>query len=57
MPLERYLAAGVPVYLGTDSRASSPSLDVRAEAKLAQQLHSGLVNPLEVMELTHQPFP
>jgi len=57
MPLERYLAAGVPVYLGTDSRASSPSLDVQAEAKFAQQLHSGLVNPLKVMELIHQPFP
>ncbi len=57
MPLERYLTSGVQVYLGTDSRASSPSLDVRAEAKFAQQLHSGLVNPLEVMELTHQLFP
>jgi cytosine/adenosine deaminase-related metal-dependent hydrolase len=57
MPLERYLAAGIPVYLGTDSRASSPSLDVRAEADFAQGLHAGVVEPKKVAELVHRTFP
>lgn len=56
MPLENYLAAGVPVYLGTDSRASSPDLDVRAEAQFAQCLHEGLVESQEIARLIHQPF-
>ncbi len=54
MPLEHYLAAGVRVYLGTDSRASSPDLDIRAEAKFAQSLHAGLVDAARVEELVHQ---
>jgi aminodeoxyfutalosine deaminase len=49
MPLEKYLAAGVPVLLGTDSRASSPSLDVREEIEFATQLHAGIVAP-ELLE-------
>jgi cytosine/adenosine deaminase-related metal-dependent hydrolase len=57
MPLERFLAAGVPVYLGTDSCASSPSLDVRAEARFAQSLHSAAVDPEKVVELVHQSLP
>lgn len=57
MPFEDYLAAGVPVYLGTDSRASSPDLDVRAEAKFAQRLHASLVEPEEIAQLIHQSFP
>ena len=57
MPLEDYLAAGVPVYIGTDSRASSPDLDVRAEAQFAQRLHEGLVEAQEIAQLIHQPFP
>jgi cytosine/adenosine deaminase-related metal-dependent hydrolase len=56
MPLEDYLAAGVPVYLGTDSRASSPDLDVRAEARFAQRLHEGLLESQEITRLIHQPF-
>jgi cytosine/adenosine deaminase-related metal-dependent hydrolase len=56
MPLEGYLAAGVPVYIGTDSRASSPDLDVRAESYFAQRLHEGLVDPQEIAQLIHQPF-
>ena len=57
MPLERFLSSGVPVYLGTDSRASSPSLDVRDEARFAQSLHSAAVDPEKVAELVHQSFP
>lgn len=56
MPLDSYIAAGVPVYIGTDSRASSPDLDVRAEAEFAQRLHEGLVESQEVAQLIHQPF-
>ena len=40
MPLEKFLAVGVPLLLGTDSLASSPSLDVREEAEAAIQLHA-----------------
>lgn len=57
MPLERYLDAGVAVYLGTDSRASSPSLDVRAEAQFAQSLHAHAVDSEKVTELIQQSFP
>ena len=56
MPLERYLAAGVRVYLGTDSRASSPSLDLRDEAAFARELHAGLVPPEQVNALADRPF-
>jgi cytosine/adenosine deaminase-related metal-dependent hydrolase len=43
MPLEKFLAAGVPVALGTDSLSSSPSLDVSEEAEEAIRLHAGRV--------------
>lgn len=56
MPLEDYLAIGVPVYLGTDSRASSPDLNVHAEAEFAQRLHESLVESKEIAQLIHQPF-
>jgi cytosine/adenosine deaminase-related metal-dependent hydrolase len=56
MPLERYLAAGVTIYLGTDSRVSSPDLDGRAETEFAKRLHAGLVEPDQITELLHQPF-
>ena len=45
MPLEKYLAAGVPVLLGTDSLSSSPSIDVREEQAFAVSLHRGWVAP------------
>jgi cytosine/adenosine deaminase-related metal-dependent hydrolase len=57
MPLERYLDASVTVYLGTDSRASTPSLDVHAEVEFAQRLHGGKVAVERIAELMHQTFP
>lgn len=53
MPLEKYLAAGVPVLLGTDSRTSSPSLNVKEEAAFAHELHDGRVAPPVIDELLH----
>jgi cytosine/adenosine deaminase-related metal-dependent hydrolase len=38
-PLEKMLAAGVTVALGTDSRASSPDLSVLAEMRCVAQRH------------------
>jgi cytosine/adenosine deaminase-related metal-dependent hydrolase len=57
MPLEKYLAQGVPVYLGTDSLSSSPSLDVFDELEVAAALHYGKVQPEAVERLIHQPLP
>jgi len=41
-PLEKLLAAGVVVALGTDSRASSPDLDVLAEMREVHRRHPGI---------------
>ena len=57
MPLEKYLAAGVDVYLGTDSRVSSPDLNVRAEVEFAKQLHQGFVQPEAIDAMLAKPFP
>jgi cytosine/adenosine deaminase-related metal-dependent hydrolase len=54
LPLERYLDADVPVYLGTDSCASSPSLSVHDEAAYAQELHAGYVAPDRITDLLHR---
>ncbi len=43
MPLEKYIAAEIPVYLGTDSLGSSPSLNVFDELETAVALHHGSV--------------
>lgn len=45
MPLEKYLEAAVPVLMGTDSRTSSPSLNVAEEVAFAYTLHEGKVPP------------
>jgi cytosine/adenosine deaminase-related metal-dependent hydrolase len=57
MPLETFLAAGVPVYLGTDSLASSPSLDIREEAAFAAELHEGRIKPGRIEALIQDPLP
>lgn len=57
MPLEKYLEYGVPVYLGTDSLSSSPSLDVFDELEVAAALHYGSVQPEAIERLVHQPMP
>ena len=57
LPLEDTLAAGIPVYLGTDSLASSPSLNVHDEAAYAQELHAGHVAPERIQQLLHRTLP
>ena len=57
LPLELYLAENISVYLGTDSLASSPSLDIREEAAFAQKIHAGRVSPDRIEKLLEQAFP
>jgi len=56
MPLEKFYSAEVPVCLGTDSRASSPSLDVHDEVEFAKRLHKGFVNSDKIGEMIHNGF-
>ena len=56
LPLEDYLEAGVPVYLGTESLASTPSLDVREEAVAAAVLHKGKVTAAATEDLLQRPL-
>jgi anti-anti-sigma factor len=56
MPLEKYLEQGVPVYLGTDSLSSSPSLDIFDELEVATALHHGKVQPEMIERLVHHPL-
>ncbi|NUQ66510.1 MAG: amidohydrolase family protein [Pirellulales bacterium] len=49
-PLSPMLAAGVPVCLGTDSRASSPDLSILAEMRAVSRKHPA-VDPRIVLEL------
>lgn len=49
-PVERLLAAGARVALGTDSRASSPSLSLLDDMRLVARRHPGLAGE-QVLEL------
>jgi aminodeoxyfutalosine deaminase len=49
-PLERMLTAGVTVCLGTDSRASSPDLDLLAEIRLVAR-HYPSLSPQIILQL------
>jgi len=49
-PLERLLSAGATIALGTDSRASSPNLDILAEMRQVAQRHPG-VSPATILRL------
>ncbi|NLE37818.1 MAG: amidohydrolase family protein [Pirellulaceae bacterium] len=49
-PLEKMLAAGVVVALGTDSRASSPDLSLLAEMREAARQHPS-INPETILRL------
>jgi cytosine/adenosine deaminase-related metal-dependent hydrolase len=49
-PLERMLTAGVTVCLGTDSRASSPDLDLLAEIRHVARLYTD-ISPRTVLQL------
>ncbi len=55
MRLEAFLDAGVPVHLGTDSLASSPDLDVRAEAAEAKKMHGNKVDAAKIDALLAPP--
>ncbi|MBW1741950.1 MAG: amidohydrolase family protein [Deltaproteobacteria bacterium] len=57
MPLERFLSAAINVYIGTDSLASSPSLDIHEEAEFAKSLHHGLVRDDIIDSMIHHPLP
>ena len=52
-PLEKALAKGIPVALGTDSLATSPSLDIREEAAFAHAIHDGYALPSQIDTLLH----
>ncbi len=57
MPLEKYLAADIPVYIGTDSLGSSPSLNVMEEVEAAVALHYDRVPAEKILSLIHNPLP
>jgi anti-anti-sigma factor len=57
MPLEKFLAKDIPVLLGTDSLASSPSLNILEELDVAVALHHGYVAPEQVQQLVHNTLP
>ncbi len=50
-PLEKALERNIPLALGTDSLATSYSLDVREEATFAHTLHEGIVPPEKIDSL------
>lgn len=57
MPLEKFIAADIPVLIGTDSLVSSPSLNVFDEIEFASALHYGKVSPQELVKMVHRDLP
>ena len=57
MPLEKFLEQSVPVYMGTDSLGSSPSLNVLDEVETAVALHWDRVKPEVIEQLLYQEMP
>jgi anti-anti-sigma factor len=57
MPLEKFLAAEIPVLIGTDSLASSPSLSIFEEMEVAIALHHGKVDPKQIVKMAHGALP
>ncbi len=57
MPLDAMLVAGVPVYLGSESRAAVPTLDIHDDLETAIALHYGRVPAEAIAALIHQPLP
>ena len=54
--LEKALALNIPVFLGTDSLASSPSLDVAEECSFAIDIHRGKVDGHVIEKLACSSF-
>lgn len=57
MPLEKFLEQDIPVLLGTDSLASSPSLNVFDEVEIAVALHHGRVDAKDIQALVSNIIP
>lgn len=57
MPLEKFLEHDISVLLGTDSLASSPSLNIFDEVEIATALHHGRVNAADVLALVSNTIP
>jgi aminodeoxyfutalosine deaminase len=57
MPLEKFLTQDIPVLLGTDSLASSPSLSIFDEIEVAVALHHGKVEAQAILDLASNIIP
>jgi aminodeoxyfutalosine deaminase len=53
MPLEKFLVAEIPILIGTDSLASSPSLNIFEEMEVAIALHYDKVDPKQIVKMAH----
>ena len=54
MKLEKFISADINVYLGTDSLASSPDLNIKNEAEFAKNLHRGYVDEALIVAMAHK---